>query len=171
MAAPGLTRTGNMATEELGLLMAVASLNPGGYIVYLLWTQYTMVGHVHNHCSCKHRYWKPFSTIYIMFYLKINVLQSKMFYLSHSYWKTYNCASHFASVCKIWKYSDHQAWLILHLHFVNSFWRQLLIVSFDCFTTSCLWRMVWYANKLIKPAPHVSVVEFWLNMFNFYDMC
>ena len=38
MAAPGLTRTGNMATEELGLLMAVASLNPGGYIVYILWT-------------------------------------------------------------------------------------------------------------------------------------
>ena len=36
MAAPGLTRTGNMATEELGLLMGVASLNPGGYIVYLL---------------------------------------------------------------------------------------------------------------------------------------
>ena len=35
MAAPGLTRTGNMATEELGLLMGVASLNPGGYIVYL----------------------------------------------------------------------------------------------------------------------------------------
>ena len=36
MAAPGLTRTGNMETEELGLLMGVASLNPGGYIVYLL---------------------------------------------------------------------------------------------------------------------------------------
>ena len=35
MAASGLTRTGNMATEELGLLMGVASLNPGGYIVYL----------------------------------------------------------------------------------------------------------------------------------------
>ena len=57
----------------------------------------------------------------------------------------------------------HHAWLILNLHFVNSFWRQLLIVSFDCFTTSCLWRMVWYANKFIKPVPHVSVVEFWLN--------
>jgi len=28
MAAPGLTRTGNMATEELGLLMGAASLNP-----------------------------------------------------------------------------------------------------------------------------------------------
>ena len=29
MAAPGLTRTGNMEMEELGPLMGVASLNPG----------------------------------------------------------------------------------------------------------------------------------------------
>ena len=36
MAAPGLTRTGNMETEELGPLMGVASLNPGGYIAYSL---------------------------------------------------------------------------------------------------------------------------------------
>ena len=35
MAASGLTRTGNMEMEELGPLMGVASLNPGGYIVYL----------------------------------------------------------------------------------------------------------------------------------------